>query len=176
MFRTTSTTEFPIPTTTATPPLPDPEIGQWNSSCIKLKFAAQLSFSYNTIDNKTKQTKYNLPAAKILENDDDCYLYNETENIVLNWMDATKEENSIKLSFYKNRSTVGLGHLLIKIQPKTIFTDANNDTVQLVYNSNSTFLSPIHSSYHCTRQQTLNLTETINTSAIVGNVRLLINS
>lgn len=182
---TTTSSTTPSPTTTSTPytsttpattsttakPLPNPEIGTWNSSCIKLQLAAQLSFEYNTIDNKTKQAKYNLPVKTIVESDDDCKNFTETQNIVLHWIDdATKEENSFKLSFYKNGSTVGLGHLVIKIQPNTIFSDAKNDTVQLVYNSNSTFITPLHMSYHCTREQTLNLTETISSPDVVGTV------
>jgi len=113
-----------------------------------------------------------LPAKTILKGDDDCNAkFNETENIVLHWIDAaTKEENSLKLSFYKNGTNVGLGHLVVTIQPNTIFPDANNDTIQLVYNSNSTFITPLHMSYHCTREQTLNLTETIRSSEIVGNI------
>lgn len=130
-----------------------------------------MSFSYNTVDNGTKHVKYNLPVEKI-KSSDDCKTFSETQNISLEWADAdTKEENSVAFSFYKNGSTSNLGHIHIKLVPRTMFPDANNDSIQMIYMHNSTFVTPLHMSYHCTREQEFNLTEIVSTSDIIGTVR-----
>uniref|UniRef100_T1H5D2 Uncharacterized protein n=1 Tax=Megaselia scalaris TaxID=36166 RepID=T1H5D2_MEGSC len=137
---TTSTTEAPISTTTKAPPLPAPKVGEWNSTCIKLKFAAQLSFSYNTTDNTTKKSAYNFPTEIITVGDFECN-FNETESIILQWVPSneTKVVNSAKFTFYKDEKSYRLGMIHIKLEPKSIFPDANNDSVQLIYANNKTF-------------------------------------
>ena len=145
-------------------------MGEWTASCIKLKFAAQLSFNYTTADNGTKKEIYNLPK-EMIHSDDDCYEFNQTESISLKWLlnNETKDVNQITFKFNQLNNRFSLYQIIISICPDTIFEDANNDTIQLVYH-NSTFVTPLNMSYHCTREQTLNLTETIDNATVVGTV------
>lgn len=138
-----------------------------------MKFAAQLSFSYNTTDNTTKKSAYNFPTEIITVGDFECN-FNETESIILQWVPSneTKVVNSAKFTFYKDEKSYRLGMIHIKLEPKSIFPDANNDSVQLIYANNKTFVCPLEMSYHCTRQETFDFTELMNTKNVTGNVSI----
>ncbi|XP_037958760.1 lysosome-associated membrane glycoprotein 1-like [Teleopsis dalmanni] len=165
---TTSTPAPPNTTTPAPAPFPDPTIGTWNSSCIMVSMAAQLNFTYETKDNKEKTTLLNIPAdAKVFDGSCDGTI---TQNIHINWgpVDAV---NMMVMQFDVKESSVQMTMVSINI-PLTSdrFPDAKeNQTIQLLHRGFD-FTAPNKMSYHCTRPQEFNLTETIAENKVMGKM------
>lgn len=166
-----TTTSAPV-TTTPGPnpvPIPEPPIGRWNTTCILLQMATQLNFTYATTDNKTARAIYNIPATATLH-DVNCES-NNTQEIVLNWGPANAI-HSITIYFERNSSNVNVHTIMVSMPiDANEFINAKPDTVNLIYRGDI-FEAPSHMSYHCTRPQILNATETIDGEEIKGTIRL----
>ncbi|XP_030377068.1 lysosome-associated membrane glycoprotein 1-like [Scaptodrosophila lebanonensis] len=167
----TTTTPKPLPTTTHRPqPFPAPSTGIWNSSCIALRMAAQLNLTYETKDGKVATALYNIPSdAKVAG--DDCN--SETiQRIALNWGPA-QTPASLAMQFDKKNMSIVLSMIKINL-PITgdNFPDAkDNETVQLLHWGYE-LRTPNNNSYHCTRDQHFNLTETIQDTEVVGCISI----
>ncbi|CAD7086138.1 unnamed protein product [Hermetia illucens] len=170
-----NTTTVAPPTTPAPPPAPypDPQIGKWNTSCIMVQMAAQLNLTYETKDNKTTTALYNIPPNATI---DAGNCLNQTEQISLEWgpIDAL---HSLVIQFSKNesRKEFAVQSLVfnIPIEGDNFPNAKEGQHAQLIYAGKPVFSTPLHMSYHCTRKQKLNLTETLDmTSEPNGQVTL----
>ncbi|XP_055298249.1 lysosome-associated membrane glycoprotein 1-like [Sitodiplosis mosellana] len=179
-----TTTVTPTPTTTTTTPAPTPApvpgkpqegkyvVSNGTTSCILLQFAAQLNVSYYDEKAGVQYKIYNIPGAtgdKFKEAEGNCG--NTSQFIVIEWTEAD-EKNTLKLTFSLNETakefslTESVFNLSTKIVP-----GSNNRTI--LYYVGNTFEAPKDKSYHCTRVQTLNLTDTdhvTNTTVPSGTV------
>lgn len=167
---TTTTTAAPSTTPSPNPvPIPEPPMGRWNSTCILLQMATQLNFTYETADNKTARAIYNVPATAKLH-DVSCES-NNTQEIVLNW-GPDNAIHSLTVYFERNNSNVNVHSIVVSlpIDADEFINAKANKTVQLIYRGDI-LEAPSHMSYHCTRPQVFNVTETIDT-AVVGTIRL----
>ncbi|XP_055849096.1 lysosome-associated membrane glycoprotein 1 [Episyrphus balteatus] len=175
---TTTTTSAPDtttvgPVTTPSPnpvPIPEPPMGRWNTTCILLQMATQLNFTYATADNKTARAIYNIPASATLH-DVNCES-NNTQEIVLNW-GPEKAIHSIAIYFERNNTNVNVHTIMVTlpIDAEEFVNPKANQSVQLIYRGDI-FEAPSHMSYHCTRPQIFNVTETINETSVIGTIRL----
>ncbi|KAH8378137.1 hypothetical protein KR093_009500, partial [Drosophila rubida] len=167
----TTSTVAPVTTTTPKPqPYPAPSMGTWNCSCIMLNMAAQLNFTYETKSGNKTQGLYNIPSHAVV---DHCYCGSETtQSMQLNWGPAVSPQSMVLQLENKNK-TVAL--TLIKVDmmvPADDFPDAkDNQTIQLIHVSQNTdFKTPEKMSYHCTRAQKFNMSETIDGSGALGYI------
>ncbi|KAH8410245.1 hypothetical protein KR009_009854, partial [Drosophila setifemur] len=162
----TTTTPAPVPTTTHAPqPYPAPSVGTWNATCILLKMAAQLNFTYETKDGNLTHGLYNIPSnASIGDHVCDSDVY---QTIQLSWGPNTSVQ-SMLLQFNKKNGTV-LNSIQIHLSVLSEdFPDAKeNQTLQLLHRSEE-FKVPEKMSYHCTRVQKFNMTETVDSKPEVG--------
>lgn len=115
---------------------------------------------------------FNLPGTgdKFNEAKGDCG--NLSQSILIEWSDDFNEKNTLNLTFNLNSTTKefslkeGIFNLSTKVVP-----GSQNRTI--LYYVGTTFEAPKDKSYHCTRVQTLNLTDTeqvSNTTIPVGTV------
>ncbi|XP_034668978.1 lysosome-associated membrane glycoprotein 1 [Drosophila subobscura] len=164
----TTTTPAPVPTTTHAPqPYPGPKVGTWNASCILLTMAAQLNFTYETKDGKMAHGLYNIPAnASIGDHVCDSQTI---QTIQLSWGPTTSVQSMLMQFDNKNATTV-LSTIQIHLSVLSEdFPDAKeNQTLQLIHRGSDEFKTPEKMSYHCTRPQMLNLTETVDLKPEIG--------
>lgn len=115
---------------------------------------------------------YNVPgnkADKFYEATGECG--NTTQFINIEWKDDVNQTNGLKLTF-------GLNETANEFELKEgVFTLSNNvlpgsQNSTKLYIVGSTFVAPKDKSYHCTRVEKLNLTDTVvtNTTEPVGTV------
>lgn len=196
---TPTTTNPPSPTPTPKPS--EPEASNWtltegNRSCILVELATQLNVSYitngnsfcflffifqiiNTIiysfsDNKTKYFVYTIPKDPESSVSGTCGNINGTSEqfILINWSDNSAH-NALNMTFKLNHTTneFTLNKIAFDLD-KTIFPNDANLTSYYYYYVGSTFATPKQNSYHCTRPQALNLTNSENSTNVVGTVSL----
>ncbi|EDV99081.1 lysosome-associated membrane glycoprotein 1 [Drosophila grimshawi] len=168
---TTSTTPAPVPTTTHKPqPYPAPSMGSWNSSCILLNMAAQLNFTYETIDGNMTTGLFNVPTdAKV---DHSICDSQTSQSMQLNWGPAALPE-FIALQLDNKNKSISLTSVQMQITVSTKdYPDAKeNQTVYFIRTSqNSDFKTPEKMSYHCTRVQKFNMTETLNHNETMATI------
>ncbi|EDW11935.2 lysosome-associated membrane glycoprotein 1 [Drosophila mojavensis] len=166
-----TSTPAPVPTTTRKPqPYPDPTVGTWNCSCIMLTMAAQLNFTYETKSGNMTNGLFNVPSNAKL---DHCLCDSPiTQFMQLNWGPIDGQESLVLQLENKNKS---VSLTLIKVVlplAAADFPDAKeNQTIQLIHQSpNTDFKTPEKMSYHCTRVQKLNMTETISGNNTIGTI------
>ncbi|KAH8418787.1 hypothetical protein KR222_002948 [Zaprionus bogoriensis] len=164
-----TTTPAPVPTTTHKPqPYPAPSVGKWNCSCIMLDMAAQLNFTYETKDGSKTNGLYNLPSNATM---DHCFCDSKTtQSMQLNWGPAVAPQTMVLQLENKNKS-IALTMITVTMRVSTDdFPDAKeNQTVQLQHQSQNTdFKTPEKMSYHCTREQKFNMTETFVGNDTIG--------
>ncbi|XP_030375501.1 lysosome-associated membrane glycoprotein 1-like [Scaptodrosophila lebanonensis] len=155
-----TTTPSPVPTTTPKPtPFPAPSVGTWNSSCIALKMAAQLNFTYETKENKLATGLYNIPSDAKVE---DFSCENKTiQSIELMW-GPDEAKHSLTLTFEKVNGSSVLSTISIHLPLLSDnFPDAKENETILMTHTKPEFSTPEKMSYHCTRVQKFNLTENI---------------
>ncbi|EDV54384.1 lysosome-associated membrane glycoprotein 1 [Drosophila erecta] len=162
------TTTAPVISTTIAPqPYPPPSVGTWNTSCIMLQMAAQLNFSYEAKGGNITNGLYNIPSNASVE-DSECKSQT-TQFIHLIWGPETSKQ-SLLMYFDKSNDTTVLSSIQIHLTllPED-FTDAKeNQTVQLLHKSDGEFKTPEKMSYHCTRDQKMNMTETLDAKQLIG--------
>ncbi|XP_037709595.1 lysosome-associated membrane glycoprotein 1 [Drosophila subpulchrella] len=164
----TTTTPAPAPTTTHAPqPFPAPSVGTWNASCIMLQMAAQLNFTYEDKNGNLTHGLYNIPSNATVE-DKECDRPT-IQNVHLIWGPNTSKQ-SLLMYFDKKNDTTVLSSIQIHLTLLAEdFPDAKeNQTLQLIHRSDGEFKTPEKMSYHCTRVQKLNLTETIDAKELIG--------
>lgn len=174
----TTTTVPPTTTTTVAPPtpaptpVPAPTTYTWvwtekNVTCLIVQFAAQLNFTYPTIDNKTENVLYNIPS-KNFTYTGDCGNGTTPQQFVVLWNDS-----SLLLRFEQNTtdSRFGLSEIVLGINPSNDFPNAKNETFRL-YHVGNVFNTPLHHSYYCTKVQTLNLTANETSTIPIASLRL----
>ncbi|XP_023296484.2 lysosome-associated membrane glycoprotein 1 [Lucilia cuprina] len=167
----TTTTAAPITTTTPSPkPYPEPEIGTWNSSCVMVRMAAQLNFTYDTKDNKTAQALYNIPKDSKVE-DMSCDM-NSTQFLQVNWGPITAQHTMV-LQFDRYNGTTNMTMMMftLPLMGDNFPNAKENQTIQLIYRG-GIFTAPSKMSYHCTRPQVFNLTETIMNKEVLGTIKV----
>ncbi|GAB0096787.1 Lysosome-associated membrane glycoprotein [Sergentomyia squamirostris] len=165
-----SSTEAPTTTTTAAPPtptpkpepVPKPDMQKWHyrnettkQTCIIVQMAIQLNFTYVVNDKSNKNVLYNLPANDTTVKDGYC----DGEK---NWLQLAWKNGNASLIFSVNNTVkeYQLAQLQFNLNVSGIFSDAQaNQTLTLVHKRNE-FATPLTMSYHCARQQVLNLTST----------------
>lgn len=157
-----TTTEPPVTTPKPTP-FPSPDIGHWNTSCIMIQMAAQFNYTFVTKANKTEKGVVNVSKNATI---DDFYCEKQTQALTLLWEDDNNTR-FLTLQFNVNETRFSLYTILLKIHDE----NAISDMVELMHIGN-TFTTPLQMSYHCTRDQKLNLTEVINDKVPVGVVDL----
>ncbi|XP_052837762.1 lysosome-associated membrane glycoprotein 1 isoform X2 [Drosophila gunungcola] len=164
----TTTTPGPVPTTTHAPqPYPAPSVGTWNASCIMLQMAAQLNFTYEAKDGNFTHGLYNIPSNASVE---DVECASQTFQVIhLNWGPDTSKQ-SFLMYFEKKNDTTVLSSIQIHLNVLTEdFPDAKeNQTIQLIHRGDGEFKTPEKMSYHCTRVQKMNLTETLDAKQLIG--------
>ncbi|XP_017081492.1 lysosome-associated membrane glycoprotein 1 [Drosophila eugracilis] len=164
----TTTTPAPVSTTTPAPqPYPQPSVGTWNASCIMLQMAAQLNFTYETKDGNFTHGLYNIPSNASVE-DVEC-VSQTIQDIHLIWGPDTSKQSLLMYFNKKNDSTV-LSSVQIHL---TVLTEEfpnakENQTIQLIHRSDGDFKTPEKMSYHCTRVQKMNLSETLDAQQLIG--------
>ncbi|KAH8350700.1 hypothetical protein KR084_004470, partial [Drosophila pseudotakahashii] len=164
----TTTTPAPVPSTTPAPqPYPSPAVGTWNASCIMLQMAAQLNFTYEAKDGNLTHGLYNIPSNASVE-DKDCDRQT-VQTIHLIWGPDTSKQSFLMFFDNKNDSTV-LSSIQIHLTllPEEFPNAKENQTLQLIHRSDGEFKTPEKMSYHCTRAQKMNLTETIDAKQLIG--------
>ncbi|XP_043643370.1 lysosome-associated membrane glycoprotein 1 [Drosophila teissieri] len=162
------TTTAPVITTTISPqPYPEPSVGTWNTSCIMLQMAAQLNFTYEAKGGNFTNGVYNIPNNASVE-DSECKSQT-TQFIHLIWGPETSKQ-SILMYFDKSNDTTVLSSIQIHLTLLSEdFPDAKeNQTVQLIHKSDGEFKTPEKMSYHCTRVQKMNMTETLDAKQLIG--------
>ena len=129
--------------------------------------AAQLNITYKTKDNRNATALYNIPS-KAMENDALCD--NLTQSIQINW-GAADAQDSMLLQFELKNKTAELTMMrfIISIEGDRFPNAMENQTIQLLHRGND-FKIPAQMSYHCTRAQRFNLTETVPEKESVGFV------
>ncbi|EDX05742.1 lysosome-associated membrane glycoprotein 1 isoform X1 [Drosophila simulans] len=170
---TTPSTESPtttapvISTTFAPQPYPQPSVGAWNTSCIMLQMAAQLNFTYEAREGNFTTGLYNIPSNASVE-DAECKSHT-TQFIHLIWGPETSKQ-SLLMYFDKINDTTVLSSIQIHLTLLSEdFPDAKeNQTVQLITRSSGEFKTPDKMSYHCTRVQKMNMTETLDAEPLIG--------
>ncbi|XP_017095840.1 lysosome-associated membrane glycoprotein 1 [Drosophila bipectinata] len=168
----TTTTPAPVPTTTHAPqPYPEPSVGTWNATCILLKMAAQFNFTYETKDGNYSHGLLNVPSNATIG--DHVCDSKTIQSIELTWGSNTSVE-SITLQFTKRNDSVVMSQILIHFTvPVDDYPDAKEgQTIQLFHNSTGEFKTPENMSYHCTRAQKLNMTETVDSQKEIGWIRV----
>lgn len=128
-------------------------------------------FKSKFLDNKQNVTTYNIPVEETNVPQGHCTNGTSDETISVEW--AAQTQNVTNTFAY----TFGLKDDNIKYYLKkatyTIFAgdlyNGNNDTLNLIYNG-SEYATPKGYSYHCTKEQQLNLTDKSNKS--VGSVHV----
>lgn len=164
-----TTTPKPTPTPTPHPqPYPEPSIGTWNSSCIMLKMAAQLNFTYVNKTNNLTTTLYNIPAdAKV--HDANCD-NNVTQVMQINWGPA-EAQSMMSVTFEMKNKTAQMSMIMFSL-PLTAdrFPDAKENETAVLIHRGFDFSAPAKMSYHCTRSQKFNLTETIIDKDVMGTL------
>jgi len=195
--KTTSTTPKPTPEPTPAPttpttvapkttpaPTPAPVIGkpeeakyvvtEGNTSCILVQFATQLNVSYTDANNDVQYKIYNLPGdgdkGKFKEAKGKCG--KDTQFIVIEWFEAN-QTNTFNLTFglIPNTTEFGLIEAVFNLSSNIVPTSSKDRLI--LYHVGNTFIAPKDKSYHCTRVQSLNLTDTnivTNTTIPVGTV------
>lgn len=164
------TTAAPVTTTPAPKPYPEPEVATWNSSCIMVKMAAQLNITYETKDNKMAHALYNIPKdAKV--DDSHCDM-NATEFLQVNWGPADAQHTMV-LQFDRANTTTNLTMMMftLPLMSDNFPNAKENQTIQLIHRGGD-FSAPLKMSYHCTRPQVFNLTETIMDKEVIGTVKV----
>lgn len=168
---TTTTTAAPDTTTTTAKPVPpkpypQPEVVTWNSTCIMVKMAIQLNFTYETKDNKMVYGLYNIPKDAVVDHVD-CDK-DTTQAMQINWGPADAQHTMV-MNFERGNGTTNMTMMMFTLPLlNTTFPDAKeNQSIQLIHRSNE-FSTPLKMSYHCTRPQYFNLTETIIDSQVSG--------
>ncbi|XP_033236946.1 lysosome-associated membrane glycoprotein 1 [Drosophila pseudoobscura] len=164
----TTTTPAPVPTTTHAPqPYPAPSVGTWNATCILLTMAAQLNFTYETKDGKMAHGLFNIPPNATIG--DSVCDSQSIQSIQLSWGPVTSVQSMVMQFDNKNATTV-LSSIQIHFSVITEdYPDAKeNQTLQLIHRGSEEFKTPEKMSYHCTRPQKLNLTETVDLKPEIG--------
>ncbi|XP_034098956.2 lysosome-associated membrane glycoprotein 1 [Drosophila albomicans] len=165
-----TTTAAPVTTTTPKPQPAPPAVGTWNCSCIMLTMAAQLNFTYETKSGNKTQGLYNIPSRASM---DHCYCDSQTtQSMQLHWGPDVSPQILV-LQLEKKNQTVALTLLKVDMTvPSDDFPDAKeNQTIQLIHVSQNTdFKTPEKMSYHCTRAQQFNMSETIDGSGAIGYI------
>ncbi|XP_016980673.1 lysosome-associated membrane glycoprotein 1 [Drosophila rhopaloa] len=163
----TTTTPAPVTTTTKAPPAPS--VGTWNASCIVLQMAAEVNFTYEAKDGNFTHGLYNIPSTASIE-DSDC-TSQTIQFIHLNWGPETSKQ-SFLMYFDKKNDTTELSSIQIHLNVLTEdFPNAKeNQTIQLIHRGAGEFKTPDKMSYHCTRVQKMNLTETLDAKQLIGSI------
>ncbi|XP_017052571.1 lysosome-associated membrane glycoprotein 1 [Drosophila ficusphila] len=164
----TTTTPAPVPTTTHAPqPNPPPSVGTWNASCILLQMAAQLNFTYEAKDGNLTHGLYNIPSNATVE-DKECNS-KTTQDIHLIWGPDTSKQ-SLLMYFDKKNDTTVLSSIQIHLTvlPEDFPDAKENQTIQLLHRGDGEFKTPEKMSFHCTRVQKMNLTETVDAKQLIG--------
>lgn len=129
--------------------------------------AAQLNFTYEAKDGNFTHGLYNIPSNASLE---EVQCDRQTsQDIHLIWGPDTSKQSLLMYFDKKNESSV-LSSIQIHLTLLTEdFPDAKeNQTIQLIHRSDEDFKTPEKMSYHCTRVQKMNLTETIDAKELIG--------
>ncbi|KAH8305529.1 hypothetical protein KR018_003209, partial [Drosophila ironensis] len=164
---TTTSTPAPSPAPTHAPPAPPaPSVGTWNGTCILLKMAAQMNFTYETKEGKQAHGLYNIPSNATVS-EKLCHSP-VSQSIGLTW-GTNDSVDSLVMQFDNINKTVSLASILITFSvPAKDFPDAKvNQSIQL-YHRSKDFLVPQNMSYHCTREQKFNMTAGINSNTEIG--------
>lgn len=135
-----------------------------------VRMAAQLNFTYETKNNKTAFGLYNIPKDAVVE-DAHCDM-NTTQFLQVNWGPASAQHIMV-MQFDRVNGTTNMTMLMFTLPlDSDNFPNAKaNQTVQLIHRG-SDFSTPLKMSYHCTRAQVFNLTETIMHTEVVGTVKV----
>lgn len=135
-----------------------------------LNMAAQWNFTYETKDGNKSHGLYNLPSNAT---SDHCFCEsNATQSMQLNW-GAESAQQSLILQFENQNKSISLTSIKVNMMvPTDDFPDAKeNQIIQLVHVSrNIDFKTPEKMSYHCTRVEKFNMTETFNTNNTTGDI------
>ena len=121
----------------------------------------------NKANNKTTAL-YNIPAdAKV--HDANC-ISNVTQSMQINWGKADAQNMFSVFFDMKNKSAqLTMIQITIAVTGDEFPDAAENQTIQLIHRG-ADFSAPAKMSYHCTRAQKLNLTETVIHTDIVGTL------
>lgn len=134
-----------------------------------MKMAAKLNVTYETKDNKAATALLNLPASATVE---DSMCGNVTQTIQLNWGPAEAQHSMLLQFDLKNQSSVlTMLRFIIPIVGDNFPNAAENQTIQLLH-MGKVLSAPSKMSYHCTRSQRFNLTETVPDKQAIGWVSM----
>lgn len=155
---------------------------------IKLKFYLFMLLPHE--DDKSAQGLYNIPKNAIVE-DVGCD-YNSSQLLQVNW-GPSSAQHSMTLQFERTNGTINMTMIMFNLPLlSTEFPNAKgkwvpiyddetvinkfsfsleNQTINLVHRGFD-FSAPIKMSYHCTRPQVFNLTETIVDKQVTGTVKV----
>lgn len=124
-------------------------------------------------DNKTKHLVYNIPKDPESNVSGNCGNTSgaSEQYILINWLD--KKYNALNMTFKLNHTTneFTLNKLALSLD-KAIFPNDANLSSYSYYYVGSTFATPKQNSYHCTRPQVLNLTNSESSTNVTGTVIL----
>lgn len=134
-----------------------------------VKMAAQLNITYLTNDMKNASVLYNIPP-KATVKDGICQAV--TQQIQISW-GTDEAEHSMLLQFDLKSKTSELTMLrfIIAIVGDDFPNALENQTISMLHRGKD-FSAPLEMSYHCTRSQRFNLTETVAETTMVGSVTM----
>ena len=132
-----------------------------------LQMAAQLNFTYEAREGNFTTGLYNIPSNASVE-DAECKSQT-TQFIHLIWGPETSKQSLI-MYFNKSNDTTVLSFMQIHLAllPEDFPDAKENQTVQLITRSDGAFKTPENMSYHCTRVQKINMTETLDAEQLIG--------
>lgn len=126
------------------------------------------------LDNKQNRTTYNIPVKDTSVPTGNCANETTDGRIVVTWpAKSLNETNSFTYTFglKDDKKTYYLKTAEYRIFASDLY-NGNNDSLEFVHNG-SDFATPKGYSYHCTKEQQLNLTETTaNKTSVVGSVHV----
>lgn len=124
------------------------------------------------LDNKTEHLIYNIPKDTQSTVNGSCGNVNDTNDqfILIHWLDKDAL-NTLNMTFKLNhtKNEFSLNKIVFNLD-KAIFPNGTNRTSYAYYHVGSFFGTPKHNAYHCTRPQILNLTNSENSTDVIGTV------
>jgi lysosomal-associated membrane protein 1/2 len=173
-----TTTEVPI-TTTPAPKPEKPQVAKYyvrenNITCILVEFAAQLNISYGINETK-KFVSFNWPSPgeQPVETVGSCGNETTEQNIIIIWKSGNEDVNTLNLTFSLNSTTKPKEYSLSFAVFNLSSSIVPGSSDHAYYHVGGFFEIPKSRAYHCTTDQTLNLTAGVDPkSEIVGNVTL----
>lgn len=137
---------------------------------ISNKICSEVILSLNEpfLDNKTGYEVYNLPGDAESNITGSCGNGTSNQNIVIEWTDKNGP-NTMNLTFHLNETAkeFSLFEVAFNLSAGTLPNVAKQRKLEF-YHVGNAFVTPKDRSYHCTRIQSLNLTD--SDKAVVGTV------